>query len=224
MKAISHKKELGSGIYTIPDISRLLRINRRKVNRYISEYWDERLGRKLFSDTYSWSTDKRNKAVNFYVLIELFTFFQLQEKGVNTKTILKARSSISKELGVEYPFASSQLLTDGKRIWYEFKDDLVSADGSSQTNFVRIIKSFAEKIEFREDDLAKRFWPAGKENSIIVDPHHQFGQPIIRGTNVNAEALFSMYRSGEPIEAIGILYDLSQKEVNDAIEFYRVAA
>lgn len=224
MKAISHKKELGSGIYTIPDISRLLRIDRRKVYRYISEYWDERLGRKLFSDTYSWSTDKRNKAVNFYVLIELFTFFQLQEKGVNTRTILKARSSISKELGVEYPFASSILLTDGKRIWYEFKDDLVSADGSSQTNFVRIIKSFAEKIEFREDDLAKRFWPAGKESSIIVDPHHQFGQPIIRGTNINAEALFLMYRSGEPIEAIGILYDLSQKEVKDAIEFYRIAA
>ncbi|MFZ2322435.1 MAG: DUF433 domain-containing protein [Ignavibacteriaceae bacterium] len=224
MKEISHKKELGSGIYTIPDISRLLNISRRKVNRYISEYWDERLGKKLFRDTYSWSTDKRNKAVNFFVLIELYTFFQLQEKGVKTKIILKARNEIAKELNVEYPFATAGLLTDGKRIWYEFKNDIVNADGSSQTNFVKIIKSFAEKIEFRDNDLAKRFWPAGKESSIIIDPHHQFGQPVIQDTNVNAEVLFSMYRSGEPINSIGILYDLSEKEVNDAINFYRLVA
>jgi uncharacterized protein (DUF433 family) len=224
LKVISHKKELGSGIYTIPDISRLLNIDRRKVNRYISEYWDERMGRKLFRDTYSWSTDKRNKAVNFYVLIELYTFFQLQEKGVNTKTILKARNEIAKDLNIEYPFATAGLLTDGKRIWYEFKDDIVNADGSSQTNFVKIIQNFAEKIEFRENDLAKRFWPAGKDNSVIIDPHHQFGQPVIKGTNITAQALFSMYRSGEPLEAISVLYDISEKELNDAINFYRQAA
>ena len=75
MKAISHKNELGCGIYTIPDISRLLNIERRKVTRYISEYFDEKIGRELFNDTYSWSVNKRNKAVNFYILIELFTFF-----------------------------------------------------------------------------------------------------------------------------------------------------
>jgi len=224
MRKIKHKKKLGSGIYTIPDISKLLIIPRRKVNRYISEYWNERLGKKLFSDTYSWNAERSNKAVNFFVLIELYTFFQLQDKGVKTKTILKARYEIAKELNIEYPFASAGLLTDGKRIWYEFKNDIVNADGSSQTNFVNIIKSFAEKIEFKSDDLAEKFWPAGKSSSIIVDPHHQFGKPVINGTNVNAEVIFSMYQSGEPLESLSILYDLSEKEVFDAINFYRIAA
>ncbi|MCK9425554.1 MAG: DUF433 domain-containing protein [Ignavibacteriaceae bacterium] len=224
MKTITHKNELGFGIYTIPDISRLLKIDRRKVTHYISAYWDEKIGRKLFNDTYTWSVNQRNKAVNFYVLIELFTFFRLQELGVKARTILKARCSISKELSLDYPFASSQLLTDGKEIWYRFQNDIVNADGTSQTNFVNIIENFVSKVDFSADSLAYRFWPFDKNKSIVIDPHHQFGQPIINGTNINAEVIYSMYKSGEPISALSILYDLSEHQVNDAINFYRSAA
>lgn len=225
MKAITHKNELGFGIYTIPDISRLLKVDRRKVTRYINEYWDDRLGKKLFSDTYTWSVNKRNRAVNFYVLIELFTFFKLQELGVKAKTILKARTSIAKELNLDYPFASSKLLTDGIRIWYRFQDDIINADGSSQTNFVRIIEEFATNVDFSKTTfLAEKFWPFGRELKVVVDPHRQFGQPIIEGTSINAEVIYSMYKSGESLDAIAILYDLTKKEVNDAIKFFRPAA
>jgi len=225
MKAISHKNELGFGIYTIPDISRLLKIDRRKVTRYISEYWDERLGKKLFSDTYSWSVNKRNKAVNFYVLIELFTFFKLQELGVNVKAILKARSAIAEELKIDYPFASSKLLTDGKNIWYRFQEDIINADGSNQTNFVKFIEDFAINVDFSNKSfLAEKLFPFGRDKRIVVDPHRQFGQPIIDGTSINAEVIYSMYKSGEPIDSLAILYDLTEKEVNDAINFYRSAA
>jgi len=224
MTKIRYKSKLGYGVYTVPDISKLLGIDRRKVNRYILEYWDERTGRKLFNDSYSWETDKSTKAVNFYVLIELFTFFRLQELGVKTRKILKSREQMAEELKVEYPFASAQLLTDGNKIWYKFEEDIVNADGSSQTNFVKIIESFARKVDFCPDNLAKRFYPAGKSSSIVVDPHHQFGQPVIKGTNVNTEVIFSMYQSGEPLKAISILYDLTEKEVNDAVNFYRKAA
>lgn len=225
MKAITHKNELGFGIYTIPDISRLLKIERRKVTRFISEYWDERLGKKLFSDTYSWSVNKRNKAVNFYVLIELFTFFKLQELGVKAKAILKARSSIAEELKIDYPFASSKLLTDGKNIWYRFQEDIINADGSCQTNFVKFIEDFTINVDFSTKSfLAEKLYPFGRDKRIVVDPHRQFGQPIIEGTSINAEVIYSMYRSGEPIDSLAILYDLTEKDVNDAINFYRSVA
>jgi uncharacterized protein (DUF433 family) len=47
---------------------------------------------------------------------------------------------------------------------------------------------------------------------------------VLNGTNVNAEVVFSMYESGEPVEAIGILYDLTKKQVQDAISFYKKSA
>ena len=221
---ISHKQELGTGIYTVADISRLLDLPKKKVRKYLNDYWDERLGMKLFNETYTWSADNNIKAVNFYTLIELFVCFRLQELGVSPRQVLQSRETMAKELHVPYPFATSNLLTDGSRIWYEFKDAMVNADGSKQTGFVEFIKSFAEKLDFNAHRIAEKFWPAGKENAIVVDPHHQFGQPVIEGTNISAEVIYSMYESGEHVKTIGVLYDLSEKEVQDVIAFYNKAA
>ena len=219
-----HKQQLGSGIYTIADISNLLSIPKFKVRRYLDEYWNERSGKKFFNETYSWSVDNKIKAVNFHTLIELYTCFHLQELGVSPKEILKSRTSMVKDLNIPYPFASDTLLSDGKKIWFEFKDCIVKADGSKQTDFVEFIRSFANKIEFNSNKIAEKFWPAGKQSDVVINPHNQFGQPILNGTNINAEVIFSMYESGEPIDAIGILYDITSKQVNDAISFYKKLA
>jgi uncharacterized protein (DUF433 family) len=222
--ATLHKKQLGSGIYTIPDISKLLDLPQAKVRRYLNEYWDERLGKKFFNETYSWSIGNNIKAVNFYTLIELYTCFHLQELGVSIKQILKSRNAIAKDLHMPYPFANAKLLSDGKKIWYEFKDSIVKADGSKQTDFVEFIREFADKIDFNSHKIAEKFWPAGKNSNIVVNPRHQFGQPIIEGTNINAEVIYSMYESGEPIDSLSIIYDLTSKQVNDAILFYKKSA
>ena len=219
-----HKRELGAGIYTISDISHLLGFSQSKVRRYLNDYWDERLGKKLFNETYSWSTGNNIKAVNFYTLIELLTCFYLQEQGVAIRQILKSREIMAKDLNVPFPFASAKLLTDGKRIWYEFKDSIINADGSKQSVFLEFIHDFAKKIDFNSNKIAEKFWPDGKQSSIVVDPHHQFGQPVIEGTNINAEVIFSMFESGEPINTIGILYDITEKEIRDVIRFYKRAA
>ena len=219
-----YKQKLGAGIYTISDISILLSLPQAKVRRYLNQYWDERLGKDLFDDTYSWSVRNNIKAVNFYTLIELYICFYLQELGVPPKQILKSRLTIAKDLNVPYPFASAKLLSDGKKVWYEFKDCIANADGSRQTDFVEFIRDFVHKIEFDSNKIAERFWPAGREKSIVVDPHHQFGQPVIEGTNINTEAIYSMYESGEPVESIGILYDITENQVKDAICFYKKSA
>ncbi len=218
--ATLHKQQIGSGIYTIPDISRILGYPQPKVRRYVKDYWDDRLGKKLFNETYSWKNE-RIKAVNFYVLIELYTCFLLREKGASTQSIMKARESMTRELNTPYPFASYKVLLAGKKILYELEDLIITADGSKQLNITEIIREFAKNIDFDKNNLAVRFWPKGKANSIVVDPHHQFGQPVINGTNINAEGIFSMYESSEPIEVIGILYDLTEKQVKDAINFYK---
>ncbi len=223
MKHTFEKNKLGSGIYTIPDISFLLNYSQSKVRRYINDFWDERLGKKLFDQTYSWSHQK-TKAVNFYVLIELSVFFKLQDLGVKTHKILKSREAIARDLNIAFPFASQGLLTDGQKIWYEFEDSIINADGTRQLNLSNFIKGFCEKIDFNNQELAQRYFPIGKDKCVVVDPHHQFGQPVISGTNINTEVLYSMYDSGEKISTLGLLYDISEKEIMDVIQFYNKTA
>ena len=161
--SISHKKQLGAGIFTVTDISKFLKIPKYKVRRYLNIYWNDKLGRKLFNDTYSWSVGNKIKAVNFYTLIELYICFALQELGVKPKEILKSRFAMAKDLDIPYPFASGKLLTDGKRIWYEFKDSIVKADGSKQIDFIEFIRQFANKIDFNSKKSQKSFGPMEKK-------------------------------------------------------------
>ena len=72
--------------------------------------------------------------------------------------------------------------------------------------------------------LASRFWPLGKDFNIVCDPHRKFGQPIINGTNIQAEAVYRMYLANEPIDFIAALYETSKKNVQDAITFNKTAA
>lgn len=218
------KSVIGAGIFTVPDISILLNLPKHKVRRYLS-LWDERMGQPFFDETFTWSAGKSVKAVSFLTMIELQTVFRLQELGMKPRDILKARENIARDMHLAHPFASQNLLCDGRKLWICIKDDLVSTDGSKQTNIVEFVELFAkEKLVFGDDGMAVQFYPSGRQSKIVVNPHHQFGQPVIDGTNVMAAAIFSMYQSGEQVEQISRLYDLQIEWVHDAIQFYKQAA
>ncbi len=217
------KNQLGLGVYTIPDVSLILGIPTFRVRHILNSIWDDRFGKQIFHESYSWNF-KKTKAVNFLLLIEFNTFFHLKELGVSTQRIVQARNAMVKELNQPYPFASNVLLTNGRRIWYECKENAIDADGTRQTSFLNILSSFCERVEFNGNNLAQRYWPLGKDFSVVVDPAHNFGQPTIKNTNIGAYIIYSMVQSGEPIPVIRSLYDLSEKEVKDAIAFYQPAA
>jgi uncharacterized protein (DUF433 family) len=218
------KSVLGAGIYLVSDISSLLKIPKHKVRRYLS-LWDERMGQPFFADSFTWSVKKGVKAVSFLTLIELKTVFRLLELGMKPRAILKARENIARELRLAHPFASNNLLCDGRKLWVYIKNAWVDTDGSKQTNIVEFVELFAkEKLVFGSNGLVERYYPAGRSSKIVVNPHHQFGQPVIEGTNVMAASIYSMYQSGEQIDQICRLYDLQPEWVNEAIQFCKNAA
>lgn len=221
--AIQYKNQLGYGIYTISDISMLLGYPQYKVRRYLKNYLDDKLWESEYADKYSWSVDGKKKAVNFFVLIELYTFFILRGANFSTHKISKARKEISDSIKSPYPFANSKVLYDQRDIWYGFKNIFIQV-GTKQLPLQKVIESFAKKIEFSQDNLASKYWPNGKTSSVVVDPKHQFGQPVITGTNINTEVINNMYKSGEPEESICALYDISGKQFKDVIQFYSKAA
>lgn len=221
MTNIENDIKLGNGIYSIPDLSLILRLPKGKIRNWLNEYWDVRLAEK-HKRKYSWGEGK-NKATNFYTLIEFYVFYQLRNLKVGTKTILHAHEIMADQLNTPYPFASSEVLTDGKKIIYSIDDGTtINADKSKQIVFKEIIESFCKKIEFSESHLAERYWPLGKGRHIVVDPHHQFGQPVIEKTNLLAESIRDLHSAGESKQFLTRLYNISIKEVNDAIDFFNL--
>lgn len=93
--------ELGTGIFTVPDISNILNLNYKKVHSLLNEYWDKRFASEL-GKKYSWSIHN-SKAVSFHTLVEFYIFFQLKEVGVPTHQILNAHSELSKRFNTTFP-------------------------------------------------------------------------------------------------------------------------
>lgn len=223
---IQAKPELGTGIYTLPDIALILGIPYYKVSRWVNKFWNDRLGSR-YGYEYTWSIDL-TKAVNFPTLIELFTFYQLSTAGVSTRELLKAHEILSDQFNTRFPFATKKVLaglnTDGKKVLFEQKDgSIFSVDVAKQFK-LEFVRDFYKNLDFGTEHMAVRFWPIGKDKSVVCDPHHQFGQPTIKGTNIQSETLYKMYMADEPIEFIAELYEIPVKKVKDAIEFHKTAA
>jgi uncharacterized protein (DUF433 family) len=221
--AIENKPLLGSGIYTVPDIARLLGISNQKVRRWLS-YWNRWLEKK-YNQSYSWQADG-SQAVSFRSLVDFNVFYQLADSGIPTKSILQTYEELGDKLQTPYPFANEKtikdLASDGKMVLIKNKGVYIRLDGSYQTA-LPFIKDFLKKLEFH-NHIASKLWPIGKNKKIVCDPRRQFGQPVIEGTNIFPETVYGLYKGGESKKFIASLYELSPKQVRDAIEFIERAA
>jgi uncharacterized protein (DUF433 family) len=225
LKTFENKLQLGNGIYTIKEISQILRVPYHKINLWITKYWDGELG-KAYEQNYSWKIAD-TKAVGFHTLVEFYVMVQFAEAGVKIREVLNAHQELANFNKSNFPFATKAILenikTDGKKIYLSSNGDTITLDGTKQLN-LHFINLFFKKLDFDDDKIATRFWPLGKEKEIVCDPHHKFGQVVIDGTNIQAEAIYRMYLAKEPIDFIADLYELRVSEVKHAIEFYKTAA
>jgi len=205
--------KIGEGIFSIHDIAKVLNLPYYKVKQVINGFWSD----------YTFG-EKRDRAVNFWTLIEFYTYYKLRELGVKASVIKKAHHEISKHLNTPYPFAKDVVHTDGKSIWYELTELVINANGSQQINIASFIKPFLNKIQFNSNNLAEKYYPLEGSKNIVVDPKFQFGQPVIDGTRIKAELISDYYNAGESVDLICSIYNLKKEQVEDAVTYYKKTA
>ena len=213
--------QIGHGIYTAADASRILKIPYPKANYWFKYYAKQRLSK---TTNYIYHFEVKNIiAVNFLTLIEMYVFYTLKEKGVRTSKIIEAHRAMSKVLQTAYPFAKQDIYVSNKSLLFGSDDQLITADKNLQIVIVQVLNKFISKVHFNDDRIAKTFYPLGKERSVVVNPENQFGQPVIDGTNILTETIYNLSRGGDSDEYIAKLYDISVSQVSDAIEFAKAA-
>lgn len=230
MPIVKYKAEpkLGEGIFTIPDAAFILNLPKDIVRRWIKNYWECTFLENGTSEElkYTWGIS-RNKAFNFYTLVEIIAVFSLRKIGVSFNKIKIAHNQLINLLNTPYPFATSKLISDGGVIFWDYDESiLVDLDKTLQLSFKKIINPFCKKLDFSENtNLAQRFWPLGKEHSIVVDPHHCFGQPTLFGTNITTESIIKLLHAGEEKFCIAEMYNLNVNQIEDVELFdYKDAA
>lgn len=217
-------EKLGIGIYSIPDIERILKIPSRKIRYWLNRYWDSTLA-KTYGGRYSWDTGGV-RSVSFYTLIEFNVLQKFTEAGIQIKEVMKAHQELGKSFQTKYPFAHRKVLEniqiDGNNVYWEDDDGIMNLNGTKQLNF-HFIRVFLKGLEFDGNDIASRYWPLGKDKSILIDPNRKFGQPVIQNNNISPRIINDHFKAGDPIDYLASIYDLSTSEISHAIEFCQAA-
>lgn len=228
----SIEPKLGEGFYLAKDVAHILRLDYQKTYRWMVGYWGLQGG---LNEDVKYTFGGQERAINFYSLIEFYTFFKLRENGVSAQKIRQAHNELSRLYNTPYPFAKIRDFRIEPRknrtgdyvkkfLYYQDGQSLIKLDGKQQVIFNGFIDRFLRKIEFDDNSrLASKFFPLDNSRNVVVDPNHQFGQPTVFNTNIRIDTLYNLHLGGESVDFIARLYDLSIAQVRDAIAFSKAA-
>lgn len=220
MTSTFDKNPLSSGAYTLPDAARLLGVPLARLRAWVrGTAQDERC--RFPAGEFASRSEGRDRHVDFYTLIELFTLAQLREKGLSMRTLRRCREELAERYATPYPFALRGLLTDGRRLLKELGEDaLLELGTGGQSAFEGVVAPFCQRIDFdATSQLAAKYFPLGRDVPVVVSPSHAFGRPVIEGTNLATETIASLIRGGESIDDVAAEYELSPECIEQAWRF-----
>jgi len=212
---------LATGAYTLPDASRLLGLPLNRLRAWVRGNNVDDGPRHLPVGPFASRSEGRDRHVDFYTLIELFTVSELRRLGVTMKTLRGNREELARRFSTPYPFAIRGLLTDGRRLLKELGDEALLELGSGgQSAFETLIAPFCHRLDFdTSSQLAARYFPLGRDIPVVVSPAHAFGRPVIANTNLPTETIASLVRGGESFDDIALEYQVSREQVEHAWRF-----
>jgi uncharacterized protein (DUF433 family) len=82
-----------------------------------------------------------------------------------------------------------------------------------------IFRQTFSEIEFdSRTEHARRWWPQGREVSVVLDPAIAFGAPVIPGTRVPT-AIIGRYAETHTVSAVAEAFDLPPERIQAAVRF-----
>jgi uncharacterized protein (DUF433 family) len=166
---------------------------------------------------------------SFVDLIDLLFVKKFVEHGISVQRLRKALEE-AVDLTGEHHFAQRRFWTDGRKIFLQIKDKpaeaLLELLSGGQWVIAPIIKHVAHQIEFDANTgVSTRWFPLGKDKSVVVDPSVAFGAPTIAGRGVQTANVFDLYEGeGRNIGRVSAWLDLPPNVVQHAVEFEQALA
>ena len=213
----------------MPEAARLTRISAGKIRRWLRGY-RFKSGTSVHHSDPVWQGElepvENKLALSFRDLLELRFVDAFIRAGVSWRTMRRAHEKAQRELKTTHPFCSNRIATDGKNILLrqatEDCDEALIDLVNNQREFGRIVQAFLKELEFSGTDII--WWPLGKRRQIVVDPKRNFGQPTVARSGVPSQVLARSVKTNGSIEAVRHWFEVSEREVRDAIEFESLLA
>jgi uncharacterized protein (DUF433 family) len=219
-------------IYYASETARFIDISKYRVRRWVQGYhYKSESGhyRKLKSLIRENNKEKKYSSyVSFYELIDLIFVKAFLQHGLSLQIIRRALDEAKSLLQTEH-FARKNFFTDGSNICLQIGregDAIQELLSGGQWVISEIITSWGKQIDFdKHNEMARQWFPKSGNNLVVLDPLRSYGKPIIHKKGVPTENIYDLYLAeGKKIKPVCDWYDVTQEEVDAAIEFERKLA
>lgn len=216
---------LAAGLYSPREAGRILEVGTATVKRWAFGY--RRHGKRYEAAINTELPEMDDvSALTFLELIELLLIKGFLAAGASWPMVHTAFTTASKLIDEPHPFASKRWFADPGGIYLDLAEaseeqDLIEMSRYGQMASDEVLGIYLRQIEFDVEDVARRWYPLGKDGPIVLDPSVEFGSPVVAGTRIETEVLWQYAEGGEEIGAIADAYELQQDKVEAAITFER---
>ena len=119
------------------------------------------------------------------------------ERGFTLQHLRRALAEAKHYLGTPH-FARSEFYTSSDQIILKLPQDgaLIALMTGGQLAIPEIAKKLSKKLEFEDITgygFAQRWYPYGKNSSIVIDPQISFGKPILAGYGITTSNIYDLY-------------------------------
>lgn len=217
---------LQTGIYSIPEASRLTRVSTWRIRRWLRGYeFKTKHGRQHSPEVWlsQLAPIDSRVALGFLDLLEIHCVDALIKTGVSWKTLRQAHAKAQELFRHRHPFCTNQLMTDGQTIFMtllEKNDEKTLWDMKDvQRVFDRIIRPFLKNVEFEQGEIPARWWPLGQDQLVALDPRRNFGQPSIFQDGIPTSVLARSVSANGSVEEVARWFEISPASVRNAVKF-----
>lgn len=174
--------------YTVPEIVRYADTTARTARGWLRGYGDSRppVG----------APDRAAELLTFADLVEVAAIAAARKVPIPLQTLRRAIDEARRIYAWERPLLVKRFEHDGRQF---FVDDeavggKVNLNRAGQIAWSHI-SAVLKTLDY-EEELAIRWWPAGRDVPIAVDPRYSMGRPFIERMGVSTVVLYDRFQAG----------------------------
>jgi len=165
-------------------------------------------------------TPERGKqnAVSFVDLVEVAVIGKLRKRNFSLKRIREINAFCRLYLKESRPLVTQKFKVAGQDIFLEDDFDVLVDVGrdAGMLAWKEVLEPFLEDVEY-ENELARRWWPLGRDHKVVVDPDYGFGLPVVEGIGVRTEIIAERREAGDSIKEITYDFGVTPDQIEDAL-------
>lgn len=173
---------------------------------------------------------KRPPTLSFWNLIEAHVLRSLRtDHGVSMDALRKALNYAEKALEIERLLLSPELRTGAGRLLLDRYGQLIELSASGQIAMRRMFDEHLARVEWDKLKFPVRLYPFSSSSTpadtrpIAIDAQIAFGRPVVVSRGVSTGAIVERIDAGETAAALADDYDLSEREIEEAVLYERAA-